>query len=328
MKKSPIVLMRASLAIAVILGLGSAVAPLQQVHAEAAQVKKSGASYYRFMLGKFEVTALSDGTTPLPIDELLTKTTPDQVKKALATNYITPPYEMNFNAYLVNTGDKLVLIDAGAGALFGPNLGKMVDALKASGYTPEQVDEIYITHMHSDHVGGLVADGKAVFPHAVVRADKREGDFWLSQANLDKAGKDEKGSFQNAQAALKPYVSADRYKPFDGATPLVPGIRSMPLPGHTLGHAGYVVESEGQKLLVWGDVIHVGAVQFAEPSVTIHFDADSKLAEATRLKLLADAARQGYWIAGAHLSFPGVGHVHAAGNSRYTWVPVSYTTVH
>jgi glyoxylase-like metal-dependent hydrolase (beta-lactamase superfamily II) len=328
MKKSPIVLMRAGLAMAVILGLGIVVAPVQQAQAEAVQVKKSGASYYRFMLGKFEVTALSDGTTPLPVDQLLTKITPDQVKKALAANDIAPPYEMNFNAYLINTGDKLVLIDTGAGALFGPNLGKMIDALKASGYTPEQVDEIYITHMHSDHVGGLVADGRAVFPHAIVRADKREGDFWLSQANLDKAGKDERSSFQNAQAALKPYVDADRYKPFEGATALVPGIKSMPLPGHTPGHEGYVVESEGQKLLVWGDVIHVGAVQFAEPSVTIHFDADSKLAEATRLKLLADAAKQGYWIAGAHLSFPGVGHVHATGNNRYTWVPVSYSTVH
>jgi glyoxylase-like metal-dependent hydrolase (beta-lactamase superfamily II) len=259
---------------------------------------------------------------------LLTQTTPEQVKKALAANYISMPYEMNFNAFLINTGDKLVLIDTGAGALFGPNLGKMVDALKASGYTPEQVDEIYITHMHPDHIGGLAANGKAVFPNAIVRADKREGDFWLSQANLDKAGKDDKGFFQGAQAALKPYVDSGRYKPFDGAAELSPGIKAMPLPGHTPGHAGYMIESEGQKLLAWGDVIHVGAVQFAQPTVTIHFDGDSKSAEAARLKLLADAAKQGYWIAGAHLSFPGVGHVRATGNNSYSWIPASYVAIH
>jgi len=326
--KSSGMLMRAGLAMAVILGLGAVAAPVQQAQAAAAQIKKSGSAYYRFMLGKFEITALSDGTTPLPVDQLLTQTTPEQVKKALAANYISMPYEMNFNAFLINTGDKLVLIDTGAGAMFGANLGKMVDALKASGYTPEQVDEIYITHMHPDHIGGLVANGKAVFPNAIVRADKREGDFWLSQANLDKAGKDDKGFFQGAQAALKPYVDSGKYKPFDGTAELLPGIRPVLLPGHTPGHAGYMIESEGQKLLAWGDVIHVGAVQFAQPTVTIHFDADSKSAEAARLKLLADAAKQGYWIAGAHLSFPGVGHIRAAGNNGYTWIPASYTAIH
>jgi len=326
--KSSGVLMRAGLAMAVILGLAAVAAPVQQAHASAPQIKKSGAAYYRFMLGKFEVTALSDGTTALPVDQLLTQTTPEQVKKALAANYISMPYEMNFNAFVINTGDKLVLIDTGAGALFGPNLGKMIDALKASGYTPEQVDEIYITHMHPDHIGGLVANGKAVFPNAIVRADQREGDFWLSQANLDKAGKDEKGFFQGAQAALKPYVGSGRYKPFDGTAELVPGIKPVLLPGHTPGHAGYMIESEGQKLLAWGDVIHVGAVQFAHPTITIHFDADSKSAEAARLALLADAAKQGYWIAGAHLSFPGVGHVSASGKNSYTWIPASYTAIH
>jgi len=326
--KSSGVLMRAGLAMAVILGLGAVAAPVQQARASAPQIKKSGAAYYRFMLGKFEVTALSDGTTALPVDQLLMQTTPERVKKALAANYISMPYEMNFNAFVINTGDKLVLIDTGAGALFGPNLGKMIDALKASGYTPEQVDEIYITHMHPDHIGGLVANGKAVFPNAIVRADQREGDFWLSQANLDKAGKDEKGFFQGAQAALKPYVDSGRYKPFDGTAELVPGIKPVLLPGHTPGHAGYMIESEGQKLLAWGDVIHVGAVQFAHPTITIHFDADSKSAEAARLALLADAAKQGYWIAGAHLSFPGVGHVSASGKNSYTWIPASYTAIH
>lgn len=319
---------RATFALAFAMSLGMTMVPVQPADAAAPQVKKTGAAYYRFMLGKFEVTALSDGTNPEPVDQLLTGITPEQLKKAFAENYVSTPFEMNFNAFLVNTGTKLVLIDTGAGAFFGPNLGKMIDALKASGYTPDQVDEIYITHMHPDHIGGLVADGKAVFPNAVVRIDKPESDFWLSQANLDKAPKEEKDFFKDAQAALKPYIDAGKYQPFDGPTDLVPGIKAEPLPGHTPGHTGYLVESDGQKMLVWGDVIHVGAVQFARPTVSLRFDVDSKAAEAVRLKLLADAAKQGYWIAAAHLSFPGVGHVRANGKDSYSWIPMQYSAVH
>lgn len=316
------------LVMAVALGVGTVVLPSRPAHAAAPLVRTSSPAYYRFMLGKFEVTALSDGTTPMPVEQLLTNTTPAKVKETLAANHIDPPYEMNFNAYLINTGDKLVLVDTGAGALFGANLGKLVNALRAAGYKPEQVDEIYITHMHPDHVGGLVSNGQAVFPNAVVRADKREGEYWLSQANLAKADKDTKAFFENAQAALKPYMDRGNYRPFDGATQLVPGIRAEPLLGHTAGHTGYVVESDGQKMLVWGDVIHVGAVQFAHPDVTIHFDSDSAAAEQSRLQLLADASSHGYLIAGAHLSFPGLGHIQASGHGSYAWVPVSYRTIH
>ncbi|MBR7784855.1 MBL fold metallo-hydrolase, partial [Undibacterium luofuense] len=92
--------------------------------------------------------------------------------------------------YLINTGSKLILIDTGAGSLFGPTLGKLQANLKAAGYSPEQVDEIYITHMHPDHVGGLMQGDSVVFPNAVVRADQHDVDFWLSQANLDKAPQD------------------------------------------------------------------------------------------------------------------------------------------
>ena len=116
------------------------------------------------MVGDFEVTALSDGTVALPVDKLLTRTTPEQVKKTLARSYLQSPLETSVNAYLVNTGEKLVLIDTGAGGLFGPTLGKLVANLKAAGYQPEQVDEIYITHMHPDHVGGLADRRQARLP--------------------------------------------------------------------------------------------------------------------------------------------------------------------
>src|SRR6185436_4118757 len=121
-----------------------------------APLAKTQPGWYRMMLGDFEITALSDGTVALPVDKLLTNTTPAKVQAALSRAYLKPPVETSVNGYLVNTGSKLVLIDTGAAGLFGPTLGNLVNNLKASGYQPDQVDEIYITHLHPDHVGGIM----------------------------------------------------------------------------------------------------------------------------------------------------------------------------
>ena len=294
-------------------------------HAEAPLAKNQAPGWYRMKLGSFEVTALSDGTVTLPVDKLLTNIQPKTITSLLARSYLKAPVETSVNGYLVNTGTKLVLIDTGAAGLFGPTLGKLVANLKASGYQPEQVDEVYVTHMHPDHVGGLMADGKAVFPNATVRADTREGDFWLSPANLEKAPTDSKGFFQGAMAALKPYRDAGKLKPFDGETELVPGVRAVPARGHTPGHTIYVIESQGNKLVVWGDLMHVAAVQFAMPTATIQFDTDSKAAMPQRQKNYADAAKGGYYVAVAHVSFPGIGKLRADGKS-YQWVPANYSS--
>ena len=298
-------------------------APLAQ--AGAPQVQTQAPGYYRMMLGDFEVTALSDGTVGLHVEKLLQGTTPKKVESALAKWRLGLPLETSVNGYLVNTGSKLVLIDAGAGGLFGPTLGKLVANLKASGYTPEQVDEIYITHMHPDHVGGLAADGKVVFPNAVVRADQADADFWVSAASLEAGPKDSRGFFQGAQASLKPYVDAGRFRAISVDEELVPGIKAVATHGHTKGHRNYVVQSQGQKLVLWGDLMHVAAVQFATPAVTIAFDTDQKAALAQRRKAFADAAKQGYFIGASHLSFPGIGHLSAQG-AGYSFQPTNYTT--
>jgi len=295
------------------------------VHAGPPPVKGQAPGWYRMMLGSFEVTALSDGTVQLPVDQLLQNTTPAKVNQMLAANYLKAPLETSVNGYLVNTGSKLVLIDARAAGLFGPTLGKLVANLKASGYTPEQVDEIYITHMHPDHVGGLVDGDKMVFPNATVRADTREGDFWLNKANMDAAPDANKGFFQGAMASLNPYVAAGKFKPFDGDSDLVPGIKAIAARGHTPGQANYVVESNGNRLVVWGDLMHVAAVQFLQPDVTIGFDSDPKAAAPQRKRAYADAVKKGYFVAVAHVAFPGIGQMRADGKG-YRWIPANYSS--
>ena len=282
--------------------------------------------FHRVMLGDFEVTAISDGTVDLPFDKLLHQSA-DITKKALARNYQSVPTEASVNAFLVNTGGKLILVDTGAGGLFGPTLGKLLANIKASGYQPEQIDEIYLTHLHPDHIGGLATNSQLVFPNAVLRADQRDTDFWLSQTNLDKAPADSKGYFQGAIASLAPYAAAQHLKPFSGDTELAPGVRATSSYGHTPGHTIYTFESKGKKLVLIGDLIHVAAVQLEHPDVTIGFDSDAKAAQGARAKVFQAVAKEGALVGAAHLSFPGLGHLRTDGKG-YDWLPVAYTQLH
>jgi glyoxylase-like metal-dependent hydrolase (beta-lactamase superfamily II) len=291
--------------------------------AAAPMAKVSAPGYFRMMLGNFEVTALSDGTVDLPVDQLLMEP-PAKTKQALAAQFLSAPLETSVNAYLINTGSALVLVDTGAAGLFGPTLGKLIANLKASGYEPSQIDEVYLTHLHPDHVGGLVAKGMAAFPNAKVRADRLDAEFWLSEANLAKAPAASKGFFQGAMSSLNPYVAAGKFVPFAGDTELLPGIKSSSSYGHTPGHSNYVIESEGKKLVLVGDLIHVAAVQFGNPAVTIVFDGAPKAAAAARAKAFTQAAKEGTLVGASHLQFPGLGHLRSSGKS-YQWLPVNYT---
>lgn len=306
--------------------LGMATVPFTAL-AGAPMAKTQAPAYYRLMLGDFEVTALSDGTVKLPVKDLLTNTTPAKVGAALKRSFLPDMVETSVNAYLINTGSKLVLIDTGAAGLFGPTLGNLLANLQAAGYKPEQVDEIYITHMHPDHVGGLMANGAMAFPNAILRVDKADTDFWLSEAKMNAAPPDAKGFFQGAMASINPYVAAGKLKTFEGSTELVPGIRAQASHGHTAGHSVYVVESKGEKLMLWGDLMHVAAVQFDNPAVTIKFDSESKAAAKERIKAYADAAKNGYLVGASHIAFPGLGRVRAAAGKSYTWVPLNYSSL-
>ena len=294
--------------------------------AAAPMVKTQAPGYYRMMLGDFEVTALSDGTVKLPMKDLLNAPAA-KIDAALKKSFVAYPVETSVNAYLINTGTKLVLVDTGAAGLFGPTLGNMLTNLKAAGYQPEQVDEIYITHMHPDHVGGLMNGTAIAFPNATLRIDKADADFWLSETKMKSAPKDSQGFFQGAMASVNPYVAAGKLKTFEGGTELMQGIRAVATHGHTAGHTVYSVESKGEKLMLWGDLMHVAAVQFDDPSVTIKFDTETKSAEKERVKAYADAAKNGYLVASSHIAFPGLGHVRKAAGKSFTWVPLNYSSL-
>jgi glyoxylase-like metal-dependent hydrolase (beta-lactamase superfamily II) len=310
----------------VAIAVGAFAATLAPVAALAAapMARTQAPGFYRTMLGDFEVTAVSDGTVSLDVARLLAEPAA-KTGAALKKSFEASPLETSDNAFLVNTGTRLVLIDTGAGTLFGPTLGKLLANLRAAGYGPEQVDDVFLTHLHPDHVGGLANDGARVFPNATIHADRRDADYWLSRVNLEKAPADAKGFFQGAMASLKPYVDAGRFQPFDADAELVPGVRSVASPGHTAGHTSYLVQSQGQQLMVVGDLIHVASVQFDDPSVTIAFDSDASAAAASRRKVFGEVASNGALVGAAHLQFPGLGHLRAAGRA-WQWVPVNYST--
>lgn len=284
------------------------------------QLKGQAPGWYRVQLGDFEITALSDGTIDLPVDKLLQQP-PANTLRALQHAYLGVPLETSVNAYLVNTGAKVVLVDTGTAGLFGPTAGRVLANLKASGYAPEQVDEIVITHMHGDHIGGA---SSTVFPNATLRIDKRDSDFWLAPEQVAKGGDGAKA----VAALVKGFADTGRFKPFDGqaaGVEIVPGVKAFPAYGHTPGHTNYVAESKGQKMMFWGDLMHVAAVQFPDPTVTVQFDSDPKQARPAREAAYAAAAKDGYFVAVTHVSFPGIGRLRADGKG-YDWLPVNYST--
>lgn len=307
------------LAVAGLFLLGSSLAM-----AEAPQQKTQVPGYYRLMLGQFEVTALYDGAIDLD-EKLLKNIDKRDIQRLLAREFLKgPKVQTAVNAYLVNTGKQLILVDAGAAKLFGPGLGNIVDNLKAAGYTPEQVDTVLVTHLHGDHINGLVTpEGQRVFTNAEVWSTKADNDFWLSEAIAAQAPKDFQPFFKMSRDAAAPYLAAGKWKTFDSDRELLAGVSSVDTHGHTPGHASYLFQSGDQRLMILGDLVHNHAVQFARPEVAFEFDNDPKQAVIARKRIWALAAKEKLMIAGMHLPFPGVGHVRKEAKG-YAWVPAEF----
>src|SRR5258708_16206446 len=292
----------------------------------APQHRDQAPGFYRLKVGDVEVTALYDGTGVFDPHWLNgTKATMDGIAKALHED----PHMLDVadTGFLVNTGKQLILVDAGAGTWWGGGaLGRLAGSLRSAGYTPEEVNIVFVTHLHSDHVGGLTTqEGKRVFRNADVYVAKDESDFWLSQEIAAKAPKDAQPFFQSAQAIAGPYIQAGKWHTFSGSETIVDGMQLVPLAGHTPGHTGYEFSSKGQKLLFWCDIVHAQRVQLQHPEVTAIFDIDQTAAAATRHQLLPKLAREDVLIAVPHSSFfPPLGRLRNEG-SGYNWVPVVFT---
>jgi glyoxylase-like metal-dependent hydrolase (beta-lactamase superfamily II) len=312
-------------AAALLVALASFVAGPKPALAAAPQHHDQVPGFYRLKVGDLEVTALFDGFGVFSPHWLNgTQATMDGVAKALHED----PHMLDASdeGFLVNTGKQLILVDAGAGTWWGGGaLGRFLGSLRSAGYTPEEVDIVLVTHLHSDHVGGLTTqDGERVFPNAHVYVAKAESDFWLSPEIAAKAPKDVQPFFQSAQAIASPYIKAGKWHTFSGSEPIVDGMQVVPLPGHTPGHTGYEFLSKGQKILFWGDIVHAQRVQLQHPEVTAVFDIDQNAAAATRVQLLPRLVREHVLIAGPHMPFPALGSLRKE-RSGYSWVPVVFT---
>lgn len=291
-----------------------------------AQQKNYTAGYYTIKIGTYTVIALLDGTVPVDANKLLKSNHEHQVDDLLKEANLNNPVETSINAYLIKTNDRLILIDTGAGELFkNPESGNLLESIANAGYNAEQITDVLLTHIHIDHSGGLMVKGKMQFPNAIVHLDKKEIDFWLQH---EKPEKDEpRGYTSNRPAflALKPYLEKGSVKPFEGESQLFPGIKSVPYYGHTFGHCAFVLESDNEKLVFLGDLVHIGAVQFHEPMLANEFDFNKIKAAEQRTKIYDEASTENYLIAADHIPFPGLGRLMKSDNG-YEWIPINFSS--
>src|SRR5260370_14547305 len=250
-------------------GLAMRLAGTNAALAAAPQHHDQAPGFYRLKVGDLEVTAIYDGHGVFDPHWLNgTKARMDGVVKELQED--PRLLDVSDEAVLVNTGKQLILVDAGAGTWWGGGaLGRLAGSLRSADYTPEEVDIVLLTHLHSDHIGGLTTqDGKRAFPNAEVYVAKAESDFWLSPEIAAKAPKDAQPFFQSAQAIAAPYIRAGKWHTFSGSQSIVDGIQPVHMTVPTPGHTAYEFSSKGQKILFWGDIIHAQRVQLQHPEVT------------------------------------------------------------
>lgn len=262
-------------------------------------------------IGDLTITAISDGYLTASFD-LLSNIDPAEASLMQENAGLKDHASIHINCYLVRGDGRTVLIDAGAGG-FKQWGGRLKTNLPLAGVQPSEIDAILLTHAHPDHVGGLMdVSGEAAFPNAELVIHHRELVFWKDDGNLSRAPERARGNFLVARQAFDGY--RDRMRTLDVGEAF-PGITAVPLPGHTDGHTGYRLESHGQNLLVWGDIVHFPQVQIPRPDVTIAFDQDSHLAAATRSRLLDLVSSERLLIAGMHLGELGFARIKRMGGN-------------
>jgi glyoxylase-like metal-dependent hydrolase (beta-lactamase superfamily II) len=267
----------------------------------------------RRRFGDFVVTALNDGFIMLPPEAVRGIAAADSAALYRSAGRRSP-CRTAINAYLIQSPDGSVLVDAGCGGFMGPHLGRLPANLHAAGVLPAEVDRVLITHMHTDHVGGLLADDQtAAYPRARVMISVQELAYWSDRSNRDASPESTRDSFDVVAQVQRAYNG--RIDTFENGAQIVPGIKALPLNGHTPGHTGFEIGSGTNALVIWGDVSHAPEVQMTLPDLTVIFDVDPDQAIASRRFIFERAASEDIMIAGMHIPFPGFTRIARSGDA-------------
>jgi glyoxylase-like metal-dependent hydrolase (beta-lactamase superfamily II) len=256
-------------------------------------------------IGDIEVTALGDGPFPAALDSFVDFERAETER--LTGRRIDETVILPVNSYLIKLGAKWALVDTGCGPTMGPKLGQLPNNLRAMGVAPETIDYVLLTHIHPDHALGLVdAAGNAVYPNAELLVHEQEAAFWLDSDQASGASERIRRNIGKAKATTAPYRNRMR-RVREGEA--LPGISASLLPGHTPGHTGWLIHSGSDGVLIWGDVVHLAAVQVPRPDAALVFDVDPQAARETRRRTFDRVAADRLRVAGAHLDFPGFGYI-------------------
>ncbi|MGA1834465.1 MULTISPECIES: MBL fold metallo-hydrolase [Rhizobium] len=261
--------------------------------------------FAQIRIGRFTITALTDGYADMPYDYFPGRSAGD-VEKAANAQFTARPSGVRFlfNQYLVEDGQRRILIDAGAAGSIGQT-GHLPQALSTLGLRPDQIDAVIVTHMHQDHMGGLVLGGKNNYPGAEVYIDRRDVTHWTNPAKRNGAPDFLQPSFKMAEEVVRLYP---RLQAIDGERQISPGVSIVDLTGHTPGHIGVRIEDGGKSLIMVSDMIFP-VVHPAATDVFFLFEQDRAAAKAMRDRFLPQAASEGALIAATHMPFPGLGRI-------------------
>ena len=261
----------------------------------------SASSVPTITVGDFTVTAVSDGVLYSTPDVILGIDKAESERLTGVKQGERLPLDVN--CFVIRHGGRLMLSDAGSGLDMQPTLGTLPQNLRAIGVEPEKIDTILLTHFHPDHSLGLVdREGRAVFPNAEIIAHEVEAAFWLDREQQPGDSERLRRNTEQQRRVTAPYRGRIR-RIKDGE--VLPGITATLRPGHTPGHTNYLIESKGERLLIWGDIVHLAAVQLVRPDAALVFDVNPEVAKATRQAVLAWVAAEQVAVAGAHLPAPG-----------------------